>query len=117
MPDRSALKPQKAWEACRTIHLPALSHTADTMAVEKAISEADGIIQLQINLGQKRLKVLYNTTITNFLTISELLEDIGFPPDDSRWNRFKASWYVYLDENARNNARAPAPPCCNKPPK
>lgn len=97
--------------------MSAISHAADAMAVEKTMLETEGIIQSEMDLGRKRLKVLYNATITSFSAISELLEGIGFPPDESWWNRTKAGWYAYLDENARSNARAPVPPCCNKPPK
>ncbi len=81
------------------------------------MSGAAGVIQSEVDSDRKRLQVRYNATITSFVSISELLEDIGFPPDDNRWSRIKASWYAYLDENIRANARAPAPPCCNKPPK
>jgi len=87
------------------------------MAVEKAMSNAAGIIQSEVDSDRKQLLVRYNATITSFASIHELLENIGFPPDDSRWSRIKASWYAYLDENTRANARAPAPSCCNKPPK
>jgi copper chaperone CopZ len=114
---RQSIKPEVAWEACRSMHLHSLSHAADAMAVEKALSEATGVIQIRLDLEKKCLKVLYNATVTSFASISELLEETGFPPDDSRWSRIRAGWYAFLDENARTNARAHAPPCCNKPPK
>ena len=117
MQTRASMKPETACEACRSIKLPTISHAANAMAVERAMADAAGVIKTEVDPGKRRLRVLYNTTITNFATIAELLEDIGFSPDDSWWNRVKASWYEYLDENTRTNARAPAPPCCNKPPK
>ena len=44
-----------------------------------------------------------------------VLEDIGFPASESWWSRLKANWLQYLDENGRENANAPAAPCCNNP--
>ncbi len=117
MQHRASIKPQTAWEACHGIKLPALSHPADAMAVEKALATAPGVIQTEICLDRKRLRVLYNATITSFGAISETLEDTGFPPAQGWWHRVRGNWYEYLDDNARTNAKSPAPPCCNKPPK
>lgn len=101
----------------RAIKLPALSHPADAMAVEKALQQIPGIIRLQTDVKKRRLKVLYDVTNIDLTTIVDLLEDVGFPPEDNWWWRLKQSWYAYLDDNAKTNTKAPAPPCCNKPPK
>lgn len=117
MQHRASMKPQTAWEACRCIKLPAISHAADGMAIEKALAKVPGVIKTEIDINRRRLRVLYNATLTEFKTISEILEDTGFPPTQSWWQKVKGNWYEYLDDNARTNAKAPAPPCCNKPPK
>ncbi len=114
---RRSMKSQTAWEVCRKIKLPALSHAADAMAVERALIGIPGVIKTEISLDRRRLLALYNTTLTDFSTITQILEDTGFPPAQGWWHRVKGHWYEYLDDTARSNAKSPAAPCCNKPPK
>ncbi len=112
-----SLQPEKAWHMCRTIRLAALTHPADAMAIERALQQKPGIIRLQTDVKKKRLRIIYDVTVADLATIVDLLEGAGFPPENNWQWRLKYNWYTYLDENAKANAKAPAPPCCNKPPK
>jgi hypothetical protein len=66
---------------------------------------------------RQRLDVRYNASQLNYQLIAETLEKTGFPVWDNWWSRLKDNWYRFSGDNARDNAKAPPPACCNKPPK
>ncbi len=111
------LKPSGPWEVHRSIRIPSLVHAADVLAIEHAISELNGVIKAVANVRKQRLDVRYNAAQLSYQRILEILEETGFPPRSDWWSRLKGSWYDFSEENIRDNAKAPPPSCCNKPPK
>lgn len=105
------------WEVRRRIKLQSLGHAADALAVERALAELPGVVKVAADVEKHRVVVSYDASQQNFRNIVETMEKTGFPPLDNWWSRLKGSWYRFSDENARDNAKAPPPACCNKPPK
>ena len=62
------------------------------------------------------IRVTYDFQCTDFGALLTALREEGVEPSHSRWFRFKAAWFQYLDETGRENSNLPAPPCCNQPP-
>ena len=117
MKRENSLKPEGPWEVRRKISLPSLRHAADGLAVERAIGEMPGVLGVAADAERRRLVVRYNASRQNYRNILETAEKTGFPALDTWWSRFKRNWYRFTDENARDNAKAPPPACCSKPPK
>ncbi len=113
----ASLKPSGPWEVRRRINLQSLGHEADVLAVERALAELPGVVKAVADVDKHRVVVRYDASQQNFENIVETMEKTGFPPVNSWWSRFKGNWYRFSDETARENAKAPPPTCCNKPPK
>lgn len=117
MNEQASMKPSGPWEVRRKIKLQSMRHAADGMAVERVLGELPGVVNVAAEIDKDRVVVRYNASQQNYRNIVETMEKTGFPPLDSWWNRLKRNWYQFSDENARDNAKAPPPACCSKPPK
>lgn len=115
MNNHSDPKDSVAWDIRHWIRIPALNHQADAITINNALAKLPGILQVQVYLERKKIRVEYDQTKVDFLLLKNQLEAVGFPLSDSWWWRRKWSWFQYLDVNARENANAPAPPCCSNP--
>ena len=85
--------------------------------VTEVLEAASGIENVLFNTNENNLFVEYDPIKIVYSKIEEIL-------DDQQVNRtygFKQGllsiWYDYLDTTARDNALAPPPACCNKPPR
>jgi len=87
------------------------------MAVERAVGALSGVRKVATDVDKHRVIVRYDASQSAYQAIVEVLESTGFPPLDSWWSRVKGNWYQFSDTNARDNAKAPPPACCNKPPR
>lgn len=103
------------WDARRRIRLPGLSHGADREALERRLQGLDGVRSVKVSDAGRQVSVVYDRTRLDYGQIETALERAGFPAAKSLWSRMKAGWFRYLDTTARENARAPAPPCCSNP--
>ncbi len=74
-----------------------------------------GISNVQID--RNKLEVTYDQQVYKFSEIVQLLLDSGFKIEKGFLYGFKSFWLDYLDTVARENASAPPPSCCNKPPR
>jgi copper chaperone CopZ len=111
------MKPTGTWEVRRAIKVPALVQPADAMAVERAVSALSGVRKVATDLEKQQVVVRYDASQSAYQTIVEALEGSGYPPLKNWWGRVKGNWYQFTDANIRDNANAPLPACCNKPPK
>ena len=105
------------WEMVRRIRLPGLGSAADAEQVRTALNGVPGIQEVAIDLHKRRLLVRYDVNQLDYGSLQRLLENAGFPAASGLLDRVRASLYQYADTNARDNAKAPPPPCCNKPPR
>lgn len=117
MKSQDRLKPEGTWEVLRHIKIPGLNHSAGAVAVEAILGDMPGIRKTSSNLATHSLSVRYDASQLNYHAITDALKNAGFPPLDTWWTRIKGGFYQYADTNARDNAKAPAPACCNKSPK
>jgi copper chaperone CopZ len=97
--------------------VPALANVADAMAVERAVSVLSGVRKVATDLRKQQVVVRYDASQSAYQVILEALEGSGYPPLKTWWERVKGNWYQFTDANIRDNAKAPPPACCNKPPK
>ena len=117
MKTQHAMKPAGAWDVRRRIRIPALSCTADAKLVEDAVGALSGVHMVDVDMDKQQLVVIYDARRSAYESIVTALEDAGFPPPKNWWSRIKGNYYQFADGNARDNAKAPPPACCNKPPK
>ena len=104
-----------AWDTRHWIKVPALSHDADGLQVQQHLAEIDGVGEVECHPGKRRIRVTYDQTRTDYDSLLQQLEVLGFPAANDWWSRQKGAWFQYLDRNARENANAPEPPCCSNP--
>ncbi|MCW8944513.1 MAG: heavy-metal-associated domain-containing protein [Sedimenticola sp.] len=109
------IKMRGAWDTRHWISVPGLSHPADALQLEASLSALQGMNRVVIYPEQQRIRVTYDQTRLDYQHILEQLEMIGFPASTGWWSLRKAGWFQYLDQTARENARAPEPPCCSNP--
>jgi len=109
------LKPQGAWEVKRRISVPGMVHQWDTRTITERLARISGLRGATTDINRHRVTVVYDITQSNFHEMLEALEEIGFPASSTWWARSKANYFLYLDTNGRENATAPAAPCCSNP--
>ena len=101
----------------RRIEIPALASDADVMMVEQALDALPGLANVTTDIAKHHLEVEYDAALIDYQAILKTVESVGFPPSHGWISRLRRSVYQFLDGNARDNAKAPPPACCNKPPK
>ena len=104
-------------EVRRLIAIPALTGEVDAMMVEQAVNVLPGVANVAADITKHRLMVQYDAAQSDYQAIVQALDSAGFPPSHGWSSRIRGSVYQFLDTNARDNAKAPPPACCNKPPK
>jgi cation transport ATPase len=109
------IKMRGAWDTRHWIQIPALTHEADGLQIQKHLGMIDGVSHLQIEGRSRKLRITYDQRVIDYHEITQRLESIGFPPSENWWAKRKAAWFQYLDSNAKINASAPPPPCCSNP--
>lgn len=95
------------------ISAPVTPEQAERIA--HSLLEVDGIGEVRIQPGAPQVRVTYDASRIGFGQIEQMLADWGFPPAGQWWQRARRAWYGFLDENARDNARAGSGSCCSKP--
>ena len=82
-----------AWEARRRIRVPGLRDNACKAAVERALTDVDGVLRVSVDPEKSRVVVDYLVTKTDYQSLEGALEAAGVPPAAGRWARFKSGWY------------------------
>lgn len=62
-------------------------------------------------------EIEYDLLKTSYSDIERILSEQDIYLATGIKNRFLSIWYEHLDNTARDNANAPPPACCNKPPR
>ena len=85
--------------------------------VTEVLEAASGIENVLFNTNENNLFVEYDPIKMVYSNIEKIIDD----QQVNRAHGFKQGllsiWYEYLDATARDNALAPPPACCNKPPR
>ena len=78
-------KPRSAWEVKRKIRLPtAPANPADVAALERALGDIAGVLQVAADCAKRAVAVRYLITETDYQTLEQALEAAGFPPANGR---------------------------------
>lgn len=117
MKSQRQLKPAGTWEVLRRIRIARTTPPDALLATGDAIRELPGVKNIAIESDRRELRILYDASQVNYSEIIQLLTDADLPPVDHWWARLKARIYQFSDSNARDNAKAPPPACCNKSPR
>lgn len=105
------------WDVSRKISVPSLVSDADATALIQALQGVAGVKTVVSETTQHCLVVRYDASVVDYLTLLQVLREIGHPPAYTWWARLKGNWYQFTDSNSRENANLPPPACCNKAPK
>ena len=106
---------QGDWIVKRRFTLPAMAQESDAQAIAERFGRLSGVRGTSADIERHRLTVVYDFTQSDCMAVLAALEETGFPVADNRWARFKTNLFQYLDTNGRDNANAPAAPCCSNP--
>lgn len=109
------IKMRGAWDTRHWIRVPSLSHDADGLQIVRYVEQLEGVRRVQVSMRSRKIRVAYDQTRVDYQRVLERLELAGFPASGNWWSRLKAGWFQYLDTTARDNAKAPPPPCCSNP--
>jgi hypothetical protein len=107
---------RSTWEVRRRIRVPGLRDEAGRVAAEEVLAGIDGVVQVTVKAQKPVVVVDYLLTKTDYPSLERALDAAGLAPAAGRWARFKSGWYQNLDLTGRDNASAPAPACCSRPP-
>ena len=105
------------WTVRRHLRLATPASADQAARITEALGSLDGLIGFKVEQGSDGLEVTYNVTQMDYQVLSKTLEELGCPLASRGWNRIKGWFCQFSDTNARDNAKAPPPPCCNKPPR
>lgn len=81
---------------------------------------ADGLVDtgiVEVELINEILRVVYDQQHYSFMDILDRLSETGVRIKKGPLFGLKEHWLDYLDRAARQNASAPPPSCCGKPPR
>ncbi len=106
-----------SWTVRRNLRLATPASPDETAWIRKALGSLEGLLGFNIEEGSDMLEVTYNVVKMDYQVLGKNLETLGCPLASTGWSRIKGWLYQFSDTNARDNAKAPPPPCCNKPPR
>jgi len=84
-------------------------------AVLKALREQPGVEEVELTKNRMRLR--YDPLQTRMDHLQALLEERSVELSRSWIHSCRLAWYQYQDEAVCENAGAPPPACCNRPPR
>lgn len=108
-------KPDDAFVVHRVLPIQGMRTQNDVEIIQGHLAKLKGVQAFDVNLKKSKVKITYNAAQTDFGIIEKTLNDSGYSPKNSRWSKFKSSWYRYLDENAQTNAKSKGGACCSNP--
>lgn len=117
MSDSDNRRSTSAWEVTRRLKIPGMVEAADASKITWRIKEVPGVRSAEARVDKHRLVVRYAASETDYHVIVTVLEELGYPVAGDRWSALKGGWYQFTDTNTRENAQAPEPACCSKPPR
>jgi hypothetical protein len=86
-------------------------------AVSGVLEATSGIKTVLFDSNENILTVEYDSIKLSYSEIENTLIDQQINQANGIRQKLLSIWYDYLDTTARDNALAPPPACCNKPPR
>ena len=88
---------------CRRVYLkPGDDSRRDAHSACEALVNIDGIV-LAAPHGEQSLHIIYSLNELSFEIVIDLLEELGYQPDDSLLMSLRNTIFCYLEDNARAN--------------
>ena len=99
--------------------IPVSVTASDETIVQSLAAVIDHPAIRNVDFDRKRSVIVaeYNQLLIHYSGLLTLLSNHSINTRHSFGFSLRKSWYDYLDINTRENALAPPPACCNKPPK
>ncbi|MFK5987186.1 MAG: hypothetical protein QM479_17400 [Pseudomonadota bacterium] len=106
------------WKVRRNIQISQFKDSHQRSLIQQELAKQVGVKKVDIDshTDKSKIWITYDASQINYCDIIDVLIKRDIFPVNNWWNRFKASWYQFTDNNARDNANAPPAPCCNKSP-
>ena len=104
------------WRVTRRFRLREPLTPASAEALRAALLALSGVSEVLAAPGRSRIRVRYDLTLNGIDGIAATLAELGLRPPESGWERLRDTWLRQLEANARSNAGAPPPACCNRVP-
>ncbi len=82
--------------------------------VRERLEQLEALEECRIEAAHLRLR--YDPLKADLAHILRLLEELQVPLDNHWLQKCLRAWYQYQDEAVCENAGAPPPACCNRPP-
>lgn len=101
----------------REIAIDPDSKTQDILVALDRLKSLSGVNLASHRSQNSHFEVAYDLLNTSYSDIEHILSENDVYRASSIRNRILSIWYEYLDITARDNANAPPPACCNKPPR
>ena len=105
------------WVVVRKIPVLLQSIPRDEKDLDIVLSSLPGVISVSIDLGKSIVSIEYDVTHIQYKAVLDEIVKSGGSIKDGFWFRWKQGWIEFTETNMRDNAKAPPPACCNKPPK
>ena len=86
----------------------------EAMRIRERLEQLEGLEEYRIEGRQLRLR--YDPLKVDLKHILQQLEECRTPLDHHWLQKCLRAWYQYQDEAVCENAGAPPPACCNRPP-
>lgn len=101
----------------RHFDIPSLADSQQGDRISRLLENINGVYKVSVNTEKNRLSVWYNILNTGYTALLKLLEDSDISVKQGMLFHIKRNFIEYTEQNMRENAKAPPPLCCNKPPK
>lgn len=105
------------WVVTRKIPVSFQNSELDEKSLDDAFRGLSGLVDISVDHKKPIIFIEYDVTQIQYKTVLEKIVEAGGTIKDSLWFRWKQGWIEFTETNMRDNAKAPPPACCNKPPK
>ena len=105
------------WVVKRKISVVFKEKACDDIVLERAIASFPGISYISVDTTKCEITIQYNVTRVRYYQIITEIKKAGASIKGGILSKWKQGWIEFTEINMRENAKAPPPACCNKPPK
>lgn len=105
------------WVVTRKIPISSENISEVKKRLDSALCGSPGVIEVDVDHKISKILVEYDVTKIQYKAVLEQIVKAGGAIKDNYWFRWKQGWIEFAETNMRDNAKAPPPACCNKPPR
>jgi len=105
------------WVVTRKIPVNFQNSELDEKNLNGTFRGLSGLVDINVDRKKSIIFIEYDVTQIQYQTVLDMIVKAGCAIKGSLWFRWKQGWIEFTETNMRDNAKAPPPACCNKPPK